>query len=119
MKKALTILICIFLLVGCGKDKEKQKQGETEHTINLENKLIEYGKIIYEKDYWLKGGIEPGNYYTTLSRMNETYGLDISMFTNEKTKSPCDTEKTRIEFIVTSKKDDKKTVYKFKPVLSC
>ena len=70
MKKLLVLFVCLFLLVGCKNDqtgKEPGNGGSGGNTTTakqlLEQKLIEYGKKIYESDTWTKGGIEPLTYY--------------------------------------------------------
>ena len=123
MKKILSICLCILLLVGCGKKEEKPSpapQKPVDNTAILEEKLVEYGKTLYESSpKWTNGNIEPAIYYTTLEEMKRIYGFDTSMFVNFKTNEKCNAEETRIEFIVTSKKSETKTKYTFKPVLSC
>lgn len=126
MKKLLVLFVCLFLLVGCKNDqtgKEPGNGGSGGNTTTakqlLEQKLIDYGKKIYESDTWTKGGIEPLTYYTTLEEMKTVFGFDISMFVNETTQKPCDADKTRIEFVVTSEKKAAQTTYTLKPVLYC
>ena len=51
--------------------------------------------------------------------MKTVFGFDISMFVNETTQKPCDADKTRIEFVVTSEKKAAQTTYTLKPVLYC
>ena len=125
MKKLLLIVIILLITAGCGKCEECEDCQKVleEYKIaiskeTLENKLIEYGKLVYENDTWLKGGIEPRIYFMTLKELNERNGYDISMFVNPTSKEMCDLENTRIEFIV-EEKTQGETIYKFNAKLDC
>lgn len=121
MKKISLIILMIVLFAGCSSTKEDTKPKE-ELGYNkdvLEAKLLEYGKMVYDNDTWLKGGIEPLTYYMTLKEMSERNNYDISMFVNTKTKKPCDPENTKIEFIVSTQTKEGETNYKYNPVLDC
>lgn len=120
MKKYFVLIVIVLLMCGCGKNESSVKEVDYSSDIEaMRNKLIEYGKLIYENDVWIKGNVEPGVYFMTLTDMSEHNGYDISMFVNPKTKEVCDPILTRIEFIVSDKTTTEKTDYEFHPVLSC
>lgn len=127
MKKKMLLCLCMMcLLTGCLKKDEKVEETPIDESVKLisekkeelTNKLLEYGKMIYDNDYWLNGNIEPMVYYMTLSEMEERNKYDISMFYNPVTNKKCDKENTRIEFIV-KEKTENKTKYEYNPVLDC
>lgn len=125
MKKTLLIILILLFATGCGKcetcedcNKVLEEYKITTSKEVLENKLIEYGKLVYENDTWLKGGIEPRTYFMTLKELNERNGYDISMFVNPISKEVCNLENTRIEFIV-EEKTQGETKYKFNAKLDC
>ncbi len=120
MKKALIVLVFILMLCGCQDKKEENNNNDVDVKYEeMKDKLIEYGKLIYENDQWLKGGIEPGTYYMNLRDMSERNNYDISMFINPLSNEKCDVDETRIEFIVKDTTTDEKTDYEFNPVLVC
>lgn len=126
MKKIILMLLIAMMLVGCSQkcpecssceeqiNNYKIEQKEKE----LKDKLIEYGKLVYENDNWLKSGIDAGTYLMTLNELSERNNYDISMFVNPITGAACDKEKTRIEFILKEKADGNPK-YEFNPVLDC
>lgn len=128
MKKIFIISICLIALAGCNK-KEKKEEVKVDETkeeekiiaskkSELEEKLLEYGKLVYENDTWLNGGIEPFTYFMTLKEMNERNKYDINMFVNPVTGESCNLDNTRVEFIVKEKTTDK-TIYEWNTVLDC
>lgn len=126
MKKIILALLLI-VLTGCSNDCPECEVCEpcnndeeilSAKAEELKNKLLEYGKLIYENDNWLNGNIEAGTYFMTLSEMSERNGYDISMFVNPITNETCDLENTRIEFIVESSTDTE-TQYSYNTVLDC
>lgn len=119
MKKISVLLLMFLLLCGCNNKKEKTDPIDLDAVKKeLNNKLIEYGKLIYENDTWIYGDNEPGVYLMNLKEMSERNGYDISMFVNPETKETCNIEKTRIEFYIKGKTGDKNDYY-FVPVLDC
>jgi hypothetical protein len=117
MKKILICLIAIFLIAGCGQ-KEDAKNYDQEYQ-TMKEKLIEYGKLVYENYQWLNDETKNGTYPMTVKELGERNGYDISMFVNPETKKKCNLDKTRIEFIFNGKKADGTYDYKFNPVLDC
>lgn len=123
MKKIGIMLIMLLLVCGCGKKNDKGV--EEPKTIDFEskreelnNKLLEYGKLVYENDTWIYGDIEKGVYFMTLKEMSERNKYDISMFVNPETNEACDVETTKIEFYIDGK-DGNKNTYHYNPVLDC
>lgn len=123
MKKIGILLITLLLVCGCGKKNDKGV--EEPKTIDFEakreelnNKLLEYGKLVYENDTWIYGDIEKGVYFMTLKEMSERNKYDISMFVNPETNKACDVEMTKIEFYIDGREGNKNT-YHYNPVLDC
>ena len=121
MKKIGILLITLLLVCGCGKKNDKGV--EEPKTIDFEakreelnNKLLEYGKLVYENDTWIYGDIEKGVYFMTLKEMSERNKYDISMFVNPETNKACDVEMTKIEFYIDGREGNKNT-YHYNSVL--
>lgn len=110
-----------MLLCGCGnKDIENLSKTDIELKYNeMKDKLIEYGKLVYENEQWLNDDAVEVDTMMQLKDLYERNGYDISMFKNPTTGKQCDLEKTMIEFIITDVSDLTNIKYEFNPVLVC
>lgn len=107
--KIISIILIIIGFIGLGAwlIYKRTINKKEEHNLmlienkkeELEEKLLEYGKLVYENDGWLNSELKEGTYYMTLKELNEKNGYDISMFTNPITNVECNKNKTRIEFV--------------------
>ncbi len=109
------MLIPIILITGCLK---KENKYDKEYNA-MKEKLIEYGKLVYENYQWLNEETEEGTYFMLLSWLQENNKYDVSMFVNPKTKKPCDFEQTKIEFIYNGINENGEYEYSFNPVIKC
>ena len=123
MKKVLLILITILLLTGCSSKNETTEEiittkpvvDKKEKLTEAENILLNYGKLIYETEEWQNINLEIKTYETTLKKMNEVNGFDISAFNNY---IKCDVDTTKIQYIVEGKEEGK-LITRLNPVLDC
>lgn len=121
MKKILLIILCVMLLGGCNKNKE-EKISEGEIALKyeeMENKLVEYGKLVYENEQWLNDEAVEITTAMTLKDLSDRNGYDISMFVDPKTNKQCDLDASMIEFIITNVNNLEDIKYEFNPVLVC
>lgn len=114
MKKILSIIIVLVLIVGC-KNNNVNKDNELNET--LTDKLKEYSYNIFD-DEWTKGGIKEDTYTITLKDLKENLNYDVSMFKNSEGKD-CNYEETKIEFIVKTQIVPDATNYETKYYVVC
>ena len=113
-KKVVSIfLIMLFILSGC-TNKVVEDKMET-----LKKDLNEKAKEIFGTDEWTKGGVKEGTYTVTLRDIKEKMNKDVSEYKNPDTNKECDLDKTKIDFIVSTQKEEGKTNYKIKITLVC
>lgn len=111
MKKILLIVLIVFLVVGCDSSEKLNNE--------LEKKLMNQAKEIFETDAWTKGGINVGTYTLTLRDLKEDMKLDISEYKNSNTDEACDIDKSKIDFIVSEQTEPDKTNYELKVTIVC
>lgn len=121
MKKMLLILPCILILVGC---QEYDNNKSTEFEINakyeeMKNKLIEYGKLVYENEQWLNDNSNIVTSYMSLNDLRERNGYDISMFKNSKTGNQCNLDETYVLLEVLDKQNGDGYKYLFSYYVNC
>jgi len=119
MKKYFIIFLLLFLLSGCDKKEQKIQEENDNKYEQMQEKLIEYGKLVYENDQWLNQDVDTITSVMTLKDLYERNHYDISMFVNPVTGEQCDLEKTKIVFILSGKKSDGTQNYKFEPYVDC
>jgi len=117
-------LLVVFLLCGCGNVEKIDSENLSKNEIELkykemENKLIEYGKLVYENEQWLNENAVEITTAMTLKDLSERNGYDITMFINPETKEKCNIDNTKIEFIINDVSDLNNIKYKFNPILVC
>lgn len=120
MKMIIIICSCLLLL-GC---QDNNNNGLTDKEIKLKyeemkDKLIEYGKLVYENEQWLNKNSKIVRTYMTLRDLSLNNQYDISMFVNPKTGKKCNLDNTKIEFIISNVDDLENIEYKFNPILVC
>ena len=121
MNKIFLICLCLFIMVGCDKqldDNYEQNKVDLKYE-EMKNKLIEYGKLVYENEQWLNNDSVLIKTHMTLFDLSEKNGYDISMFVNPDTGKQCDLHNSKIEFIILNVDDLENIKYEFNPVLVC
>jgi len=111
----------MMLLCGCGKTVEEKLSNEEIDLKyrEMEDKLIEYGKLVYENEQWLNDDAVETTTAMTLKDLFERNGYDISIFMDPKTNKQCDLTATRIEFVISDVTDLNDIKYEFNPILVC
>lgn len=121
--KKIIIFGLFLLLVGCqNMTPSNNKLSDDEINLKYEemkNKLIEYGKLVYENKQWLNEKSEIITTDMSLRDLSERNGYDISMFVNPETGKKCDLDNSKIEFIISNVDDLENIEYKFNPILVC
>jgi hypothetical protein len=115
MKKILILFTTILLVCCCNSNKKIEKEKIEE----LNSKLMQYAKEIFETEAWTKGGIKEGTYTVTLKDLKEKILVDVSDFKNPITNKLCDMNKTKIDFIVSRQLEPEKTNYKIETTVDC
>ena len=117
----MLLVFCILLLCGC-ENTDNNEISDEEIDLKykeMKNKLIEYGKLVYENEQWLNDEAVETTTAMKLKDLSERNGYDISMFVNPETNEQCDLENTRIEFIISDVTDLNHIKYEFNPILVC
>ncbi len=103
MKKLFAItLICLLVLSGCKKEENKEqtdtkKEEKTYLTRTEMNiKLTEYGKEIYNNKKYNIVEKKDGIYFLSLNTLKDKLGYDVSMILSPNTHKECDMEKSGI-----------------------
>lgn len=82
-------------------------------------KLIEYGKLIYENNEYLNEQSKEVLFFTSLRELSLNKGYDISLFVDPLTLEQCDLDKTGIRFLIKDVSDIDNIIYEFMPLLVC
>ena len=76
MRKIFLACLCCLVLVGCQKNQIFDYKELTDEEINIKyqemkDKLIEYGKLIYENEQWLNDNSKIVTTYMTLKDLSK------------------------------------------------
>ena len=118
MRKILLVCLCL-LLVGCQDNEPFDIDKINLKYKEMEDKLVEYGKLVFENDQWLNENSQVLNTFMNLRDLFEENGYDISMFINPETNEQCDLDASMIEFIISDVSNVNDIKYEFNPVLVC
>lgn len=129
MKKILTLLICLFLIVGCKKEPTTDENKSTTTTIpvttkytepdiftetDMNRKLYNFAIKLYNDKEYTKFDKKDNKYFISLTKLVSDYKFDDSKFINSKDKTACDHENTGIYFDIDNVE---KINYKEYPIL--